>query len=119
MSRWIHPLYSRPPVGTRGGPAPRHLRATAWVYRHITQEVCPFTQKFAVAAAERDYAARAAWEAEWDADPADPDDEGPAEAVIPTTDGPALVDLMRMSEGECKYGCDSRSPGSLRARYRG
>jgi epoxyqueuosine reductase QueG len=31
-------------------------------------------------------------------DPNDPDDAGPTEAVIPTTDGPALVDLMRMSE---------------------
>jgi ferredoxin len=33
-------------------------------------------------------------------DPDDPDDHGPTEATIPTTDGPTLVDLMRMSEDE-------------------
>ena len=56
--------------------------------------------RFAEVAAERDYAAREAWEAEWDADPDDSDDDGPTEAVIPATDGPALVDLIRMSEDE-------------------
>jgi len=62
--------------------------------------VCPFTRKFSRVADEPDYAPRPAWEAEWDRDPDDPDDDGPTEAVIPTTDGPALVDLMRMSEDE-------------------
>jgi len=67
---------------------------------HFSQEVCPFTRKFSRVANDPDYAARSAWEAEWGWDPSDPDDEGPTEAVIPTTDGPALVDLMRMSEDE-------------------
>jgi hypothetical protein len=40
-------------------------------------------------AAEPDHANRPAWEAEWDRNPDDPDDDGPTEAVIPTTDGPA------------------------------
>jgi epoxyqueuosine reductase len=66
----------------------------------ICQEVCPYTRKFSAVAAERDYAAREAREAEWDRDPDGPDRGGPTEVVIPTTDGPALVDLMRMSEDE-------------------
>jgi hypothetical protein len=70
------------------------------VYRHICQEVCPFAQKFSVVAAERDYAARGAWEAEWDRDDDDPEGEGPIEAVIPSTDGPSVVELMRMNEDE-------------------
>jgi epoxyqueuosine reductase QueG len=53
-----------------------------------------------VIAAKGDYTARESWTAEWDRDLDDPDDDGPTEAVIPTTDGPALVDLMRMSEEE-------------------
>ena len=56
--------------------------------------MCPFTRKFSRVAAERDYAARAEWEAEWDGDDHDPEGDGPIEAVIPTTDGPALVDLV-------------------------
>jgi len=43
--------------------------------------------RFAEVAAERDHAPRPSWEAEWDADPDDPEDDGPNEAVIPTTDG--------------------------------
>ena len=85
------------------------------MYRHISQEVCPFTRKFSVVAEERDYAARPSWEAEWDRDPADDDDDGPAESVIPTTDGPALVDLMRMSEDEWDaYTRGSYGQGRLR-----
>ena len=41
-------------------------------YRHISQEVCPWNQRFAQTATERDYAARPAWEAEWDPDPDNP-----------------------------------------------
>ena len=79
--------------------------------------MCPFTRKFSRVAAERDYAARPAWEAEWDRDPDDPDDDGPTEAVIPTTDGPALVDLMRMSEDE--WDAYTRGSAMRRAGYSG
>ena len=68
-------------------------------------------------AAERAYAARSAWEAEWDRDPADEDDDGLTEAVIPTTDGPALVDLMRMSEDE--WDAYTRGSAMRRAGYAG
>jgi epoxyqueuosine reductase QueG len=102
-----------------------------WVYRHICQEVCPFTRKFSLVAAEPDYAAREAWEAVWDRDLADgdisaetseddtasDDDDGPTEAVIPTTDGPALVDLMRMSEDE--WDGYTRGSAMRRAGYSG
>ena len=105
--------------------------------------------RFAEVAAERDYAAREAWEAEWDRDdPAegvflatpeelaeersDPlrgsgqgplgsaettDDDGLTEAVIPTTDGPALVDLMRM--GEAEWDAYTRGSAIRRAGYSG
>jgi epoxyqueuosine reductase QueG len=63
-------------------------------------------------AEEPDYAPRPAWDAEWDRDPNELDDDGPTEAVIPTTDGPALVDLMRMSEDEW----DAYTPGSAMRR---
>lgn len=76
-------------------PVERRIRKR--VNRQNTQEVCPFTRKFSRVADEPDYAPRPAWEAEWDRDP---DDDALAEATIPTTDGPALVDLMRMSEDE-------------------
>jgi epoxyqueuosine reductase QueG len=105
-----------------------------WVYRQIRQEVCPWNVRFAEVAAERDYAHRPAWEAEWDRDPADPgdddvsaetseddtsddDDDGPTEATIPTTDGPALVDLMRMSEDE--WDAYTRGSAIRRAGYSG
>jgi hypothetical protein len=88
-----------------------------WVYRHSSQEVCPFAQKFSVVAPESDYAARPSWEAEWDRDPSDPDDDGPTDAVIPTTDGPALVDLMRMSEDE--WDAYTRGSAMRRAGYSG
>ena len=98
---------------------------------YVSQEVCPFAQKFPVVAAERDYAARAAWEAVWHRDTADgnvsaetseddtssDDDGGPTEATIPTTDGPALVDLMRMSEGE--WDAYTRGSAMRRAGYAG
>ena len=51
------------------------------MYRHICQEVCPWNVRFASVAAERDYAARESWEAEWDRDDDDPEGEGPIEAV--------------------------------------
>ena len=60
--------------------------------------MCPWNVRFAVVAAGRDYTARHSWEAEWDRDSDDPDGDGPIEAIIPTTDGPALINLMRMSE---------------------
>jgi epoxyqueuosine reductase QueG len=70
-----------------------------------------------VVAEERDYAARESWEAVWDADPNHPEDDGPTEAVIPTTDGPALVDLMRMSEDE--WDAYTRGSAMRRAGYAG
>ena len=73
--------------------------------------------RFAGVATEGDYAARKAWEAEWDRDPNDPDDDGPTDAVIPTTDGPALVDLMRMSEDE--WDAYTRGSALRRAGYAG
>ena len=102
------------------GPIPEDLRPLMGnpVYGgDICQEVCPWNVRFAEVAAERDYAAREAWEAEWDADPDDPDADGLTEAVIPTTDGPALVDLMRMSEGE--WDAYTRGSAMRRAGYGG
>ena len=90
------------------------------MYRHISQEVCPFAQKFSRVPEEADYAPRPAWEAEWDRDPGDPDDpddDGLTEAVIPTTDGPALVDLMRMSVDE--WDAYTRGSAMRRAGYAG
>jgi len=45
------------------------------------------------------------------------DDDGPTEATIPTTDGPALVDLMRMSEDE--WDAYTRGSAMRRAGYAG
>ncbi len=81
----------------------------------ICQEVCPWNERFAEVAAERDYDARPSWEAEWDRDPDDPDDDGPTEAVIPGTDGPSLVALMRMSEDE--WDAYTRGSAMRRAGY--
>lgn len=74
--------------------------------------------RFASVAAERDDAAREAWEAEWNRD-GDEDASASAwgedpltEATIPTTDGPALIDLVRMSEDEW----DAFTRGSARGR---
>ena len=86
----------------------------------ICQEVCPWNVRFAEVAAERDYAARPSWEAEWDHDPDDPDDDDDdvlTEAIIPTTDGPALVDLMKMSEAE--WDAYTRGSAMRRAGYSG
>ena len=80
----------------------------------ICQEVCPWNLRFASVASESDYAARPAWEAVWDREE---DDEGPAEAVIPTTDGPALVDLIKMSEDE--WDAYTRGSAMRRAGYAG
>lgn len=73
-----------------------------WVYRHICQEVCPWNQRFARVAAERDYIARVA---------------GTSPAAHPGTDGPRLVELMAMDEA----GWDAFSRGSAvrRAGYAG
>jgi len=43
------------------------LEEAVWrirVHRHSSQKVCPWNQRFAEVAAERDYTARDAWEAE-------------------------------------------------------
>ena len=80
---------------------------------------------------EPDYDAQKAWEAEWECDPTEGDvsaetsedgtsreeDDGPTEAIIPTTDGPALVDLMRMSEDE--WDAYTRGSAIRRAGYSG
>lgn len=87
--------------------------------------MCPWNVRFAQVAAERDYAPRPAWEAEWDCDLNDLDGsaetsldhDGPTEAMIPTTDGPALVDLMRMSEDE--WDAYTRGSAMRRAGYAG
>jgi epoxyqueuosine reductase QueG len=84
---------------------------------YISQEVCPYTHKFSRPSQEPDYTARPAWEAERDRDPNDPDADGPTEVVIPTTDGPALVDLMRMSEHE--WDAYTRGSAMRRAGYAG
>jgi hypothetical protein len=93
------------------------MRRELWVYRQTSQEVCPSAQKFSVIAAEREYTARLAWQTEWHRDPEDPDDDGSTEAAIPTTDGPALVDLMRMSEYE--WDAYTRGSAMRRAGYAG
>ena len=92
--------------------------------RHISQEVCPWNVRFAGGARERAYAPRAAWDAVWDRGPEGgdvsaetSDDDGPTEAVIPTTDGPALVDLMKMSEDE--WDAYTRGSAMRRAGYAG
>lgn len=65
---------------------------------HSSQECCHWNVRFAAVAA-------------------DPDDEGPTEAVIPTTDGPSLVDLMKMDEDE--WGAFTRGSAIRRAGYAG
>jgi hypothetical protein len=71
-------------------------------------------QKRSRVAAEPECAARPAWEAGCNRDPDDPDDDGPTEAAIPTTDGPALIDLVCMSEDEW----DAYTRGSAMRRRR-
>jgi len=112
----------------------------------ICQEVCPWNVRFAEVAAERGYAAREAWEAEWEAEDvylatleelaevrSDPlrgsgqgplvsaetsaHDDGPTRALIPTTDAPALTALMRMSEEE--WDAYTRGSALRRAGYAG
>jgi len=102
------------------GPIPEELRPLTGnrVFGcDICQEVCPYTHKFSRPSQEPDYSPRPAWEAEWDRDADDPDDDGPTEAVIPTTDGPALVALMRMSEDE--WDAYTRGSAMRRAGYAG
>ncbi len=102
------------------GPIPRELRPLMGnrVYGcDICQEVCPYTHKFSRPSQEPDYAPRPAWEAEWGRDRDAPDDDGPTEATIPTTDGPSLVDLMRMSEDE--WDAYTRGSAIRRAGYAG
>ena len=104
--------------------------AAVWVCREICQEVCPWNVRFADPAAERDHAHRPARDAVWDRGPADgdvsgetleddtssDDDDGPTKAVISTTDGPALVGLMRMAEDE--WDACTRRSAMRRAGYR-
>jgi len=45
------------------------------------------------------------------------DGDGPTETTIPTTDGPALIDLMRMSEEE--WDAYTRGSAMRRAGYQG
>ena len=104
-------------VGTWHGLGMRGASQAVWVYRQVSQEVCPWNVRFATTSAGGDYAARLSWEAEWDRDEDDPEGEGPAEAVIPTTDGPALVDLMRMGEDE--WDAYTRGSAVRRAGYSG
>jgi epoxyqueuosine reductase len=86
----------------------------------ICQEVCPWNVRFARAAAERDYRA---WEARnagrdrEDVSAETSDHDRPTEADIPTTDGPALIDLMRMSEDE--WDVFTRGSAMRRAGYAG
>ena len=93
----------------------------------ICQEVCPFARKFSRVAAEGDFAARKARGPVWDAEDVSAetsggagagDDDAPRPpALIPTTDGPALVDLMRMGEDE--WNAYTRGSAMRRAGYAG
>jgi epoxyqueuosine reductase len=91
----------------------------------ICQEVCPWNVRFAEVAAERHYAPREARAVERDANPGEADvsaetsgdDPRPTRAVIPTTDGPALIDLVRMSEDE--WDAFTRGSATRRAGYGG
>ncbi len=109
------------------GPIPMELRPLVGnrVFGcDICQACCPFVQKFSVAVPHGDYAAP----------PPGETDLGPergaggvsaetsraagrAGAVIPPTDGPALVDLMRMSEDE--WDAYTRGSAVRRAGYSG
>ena len=84
---------------------------------HICQEVCPFVQKFSVVAGEADYAARVSAETSRGAYPAPDAGYANRPGRIPTTDGPALVDLLRMSEDE--WDTYTRGSAMRRAGYSG
>ncbi|GMV03909.1 MAG: tRNA epoxyqueuosine(34) reductase QueG [Gemmatimonadota bacterium] len=90
----------------------------------VCQEVCPWNERFAQVAAERAYAPREAWDAVWDRDGGEGvsaetswGEDPLTEAVIPTTDGPALVDLMRMGQDE--WDAYTRGSALRRAGYAG
>jgi hypothetical protein len=93
------------------GPATR-----LWVYRHISQEVCPWNVRFAEVSAECDYAAREEWEAEWpvgdvsaetsDEAASSDDDDGPRlDSIIPGTDGPSLIALIALGPTRTPSAC--------------
>lgn len=110
----------------------------------ICQEVCPWNVRFAEPAVERAYAAREAWEVEREggADDGDvsaetsdgvnaaltaapdaasdddhPSDDDPTGTLIPGTDGPSLVALMRLDEDE--WDAYTRGSALRRAGYAG
>ena len=88
----------------------------------ICQEVCPFTRKFSEPASEPGYAARGPGEAPMGVEAMGRRRDAAPDAVVeqvahPGTDGPRLVDLMRMDEAA--WDAFSRGSAIRRAGYAG